>query len=73
MEHTKTEVQIAKTKIVDNNFITELFFRLPQKYTYLAYTLYNKEFTDKHLNDAKQSFIKLIYDEIEKAFQNIKK
>lgn len=73
MEYTKTEVQIAKAKIDDNKFITELYFRLPQKYTYLVYTLYNKEFTDKDINDAKQSIIKLISDEIEKAFQNIKK
>ena len=73
MEYTKIEVQIAKAKIDDNKFITELFFRLPQKYTYPVYTLYNKEFTDKDINDAKQSIIKLISDEIEKAFQNIKK
>lgn len=34
----------------------------------MNYTLYNKEFADKNLNDAKQSFIKIISDEIEKAF-----
>ena len=73
METIKQKIQIAKTKIDDDAFITALFFRLPQKYTCMCYTLYNKEFTDKNLNDAKESFIKIISDEIEKAFQSIKK
>lgn len=67
------EIQMVKTKIDDNAFITELYFRLPQKSTCMCYTLYNKEFTDKTLNDAKHSIIKIISNEIEKIFRTLKK